>query len=70
LRSVPASGLFFFDSSFRPVPLSQQFIGVKSPNAMKRLAIMNDVAYKKVKERVQAGHQVKLAALSLFLEHF
>jgi antiviral helicase SLH1 len=26
------SGLFFFDSSFRPVPLEQHFLGVKGKN--------------------------------------
>lgn len=29
LRVNPNIGLFFFDSRFRPVPLEQQFIGVK-----------------------------------------
>jgi antiviral helicase SLH1 len=41
LRVNPYQGLFFFDSSFRPVPLEQHFIGVKgkpgSPESRKNL---------------------------------
>jgi len=29
LRVNPETGLFYFDGSYRPVPLSQQYIGVK-----------------------------------------
>ncbi|KAL0206484.1 hypothetical protein P9112_001791 [Eukaryota sp. TZLM1-RC] len=28
---VPSSGVFYFDPSFRPVPLTQYFVGVKKP---------------------------------------
>ena len=52
-------GLFYFDSSFRPVPLEQHFIGVKgkpnSPTAKKNL---DRVVYEKVSELVREGHQV------------
>ena len=30
------TGLFFFDSSYRPVPLQQSFVGVKEKNPFKR----------------------------------
>ncbi|KAG9102344.1 hypothetical protein FRC06_002103 [Ceratobasidium sp. 370] len=52
-------GLFYFDSSFRPVPLEQHFLGIKgkpgSPAARKNL---DEVTFEKVSELVQEGHQV------------
>ena len=49
----PASGLFFFDGSFRPCPLQQQYIGVTERKPLKRLQVMNDITYEKVLQ--QAG---------------
>ncbi|KAH8106105.1 Sec63-domain-containing protein [Cristinia sonorae] len=53
------TGLFYFDSSFRPVPLEQHFIGIKgkagSPQSRKNL---DKVTYEKVAELVKEGHQV------------
>ncbi|EMD40635.1 hypothetical protein CERSUDRAFT_130708 [Gelatoporia subvermispora B] len=52
-------GLFYFDSSFRPVPLEQHFIGVRgkpgSPQSRKNL---DRVTFEKVSELVREGHQV------------
>ncbi|QRW15988.1 DEAD/DEAH box helicase [Rhizoctonia solani] len=52
-------GLFYFDSSFRPVPLEQHFLGIKgksgSPMAKKNL---DEVTFEKVSELVKEGHQV------------
>ncbi len=39
LRVDPAKGLFYFDNSFRPVPLQQQYIGITEKKAIKRLAV-------------------------------
>lgn len=50
LRVDPAQGLYFFDNSFRPVPLEQQFIGVTEKKAVKRFQIMNEIVYEKVME--------------------
>eukprot|EP00794_Sanderia_malayensis_P005235 gene5235-5896_t len=50
LRVDPAKGLFFFDNSFRPVPLEQQYVGVTEKKALKRFQVMNDVVYDKVME--------------------
>ena len=36
LRVDPAKGLFFFDNSFRPVPLEQTYVGVTEKKAAKR----------------------------------
>ena len=43
-------GLFFFDSTYRPVPLEQQYIGITEKKAVKRFQIMNDLVYEKVME--------------------
>lgn len=50
LRVDPAQGLYFFDNSFRPVPLEQQFIGITEKKAVKRFQIMNEIVYEKVME--------------------
>ncbi|WVF70387.1 hypothetical protein IAT40_005177 [Kwoniella sp. CBS 6097] len=48
LRVDPKKGLFFFDASYRPVGLKQQFIGVTEKKAIKRFQVMNEVCYEKV----------------------
>lgn len=58
LRVNPAIGLFFFDSRFRPIPLSQQFIGVKSLKTMQALNDMNTVCYEKCIDQLRNGKQV------------
>lgn len=39
LRVDPAKGLFYFDNSFRPVPLEQTYIGVTEKKALKRFQV-------------------------------
>lgn len=52
-------GLFYFDSSFRPVPLEQHFIGVRGkPNSPQSRKNLDFVTFEKVKELVLQGHQV------------
>ncbi|KAL3734464.1 hypothetical protein ACJRO7_023766 [Eucalyptus globulus] len=41
-------GLFYFDNSYRPVPLSQQYIGITVRKPLQRFQLMNDVCYEKV----------------------
>jgi len=53
LRVNPEKGLFFFDSSYRPVPLQQQYIGITEKKALKRFQLMNEICYEKVLQ--QAG---------------
>jgi pre-mRNA-splicing helicase BRR2 len=53
LRVEPDKGLFFFDNSYRPVPLQQQYIGVTEKKALKRFQLMNEICYEKVLQ--QAG---------------
>lgn len=43
-------GLFYFDNSFRPVALEQQYIGVTEKKALKRFQVMNEIVYEKVME--------------------
>ena len=52
-RVTPEKGLYYFDNSFRPVPLEQQYIGITEKKALKRFQLMNEITYEKVVE--QAG---------------
>jgi len=47
LRVKPEKGLFFFDHSYRPVPLQMQYIGITERNAFKRFQLQNDICYEK-----------------------
>ena len=58
LRVNPQQGLFFFDGRFRPVPLSQTFVGIKTTNRLQQLKDMEDVCYEKVLKNICRGHQV------------
>ncbi|EEY19053.1 ATP-dependent DNA helicase MER3 [Verticillium alfalfae VaMs.102] len=52
-------GLFYFDASFRPVPLEQHFIGVKGKAGSKQSKEnLDNVAFDKVKEMLEQGHQI------------
>lgn len=55
---VPKKGLFHFDASFRPCPLSQQFCGITEKGSIKNLNAQNIACYDKVLESVLEGHQV------------
>ena len=48
LRVDVDRGLFFFDNSFRPVPLEQQYVGITEKKAVKRFQVMNEIVYEKV----------------------
>ncbi|KAB2579921.1 putative helicase mug81 [Lasiodiplodia theobromae] len=53
------AGLFYFDASFRPVPLEQHFVGVKGkPGTAKSRENLDNVSYEKVKAMLQQGHQI------------
>ncbi|TXG51591.1 hypothetical protein EZV62_024115 [Acer yangbiense] len=57
LRVNPEMGLFFFDSSYRPVPLAQQYIGISEQNFKARNDLLNEICYKKVVDSLRQGHQ-------------
>jgi antiviral helicase SLH1 len=53
------AGLFYFDASFRPVPLEQHFIGVKGkPGSKQSRENIDEVAFEKVRDMLELGHQV------------
>ena len=54
---VTKNGLFVFDQSFRPIPLTQRFVGVTETNAMKRLALMAEITYEKCAGALRGGKQ-------------
>ena len=57
LRVKPDKGLFYFDNSFRPCPLAQQYIGVSVKKPLQRFQLMNEICYTKVMEAA-GKHQV------------
>ncbi|CAI5769878.1 activating signal cointegrator 1 complex subunit 3 [Podarcis lilfordi] len=58
LHVNPYIGLFYFDGRFRPVPLGQTFLGIKTTNKVQQLNNMDEVCYENVLKQVTAGHQV------------
>ena len=48
LRVKHDVGLFYFDNSFRPCPLAQQYIGVTVKKPLQRFKLMNEICYQKV----------------------
>ncbi|XP_062161026.1 DExH-box ATP-dependent RNA helicase DExH12-like [Alnus glutinosa] len=57
LRVDLEKGLYHFDNSYRPVPLSQQYIGITVKKPLQRFQLMNDVCYEKVMG-VAGKHQI------------
>eukprot|EP00850_Spirogloea_muscicola_P003370 SM000013S26539 [mRNA] locus=s13:882491:898189:- [translate_table: standard] len=57
LRVNLDTGLFFFDGSYRPVPLAQQYIGVSEQNFVLRNSLMNEICFNKVMEAVKKDQQ-------------
>ncbi|EGC38998.1 DEAD/DEAH box helicase [Dictyostelium purpureum] len=53
---VEPEGVFYFDQSYRPIPLEQQYIGI-SDKGIKQLQLLNDITYRKVSERA-GEHQI------------
>ncbi|KAI3404130.2 mug81 [Candida oxycetoniae] len=52
-------GMFYFDSSFRPIPLQQQILGVRGKSGSKfARENLNKVSYNKLAEYVSQGLQV------------
>ena len=53
------AGLFYFDASFRPVPLEQHFIGVKGkPGTKTQRENLDATTFEKMKDMLSLGHQV------------
>lgn len=49
LRVKPDKGLFYFDNSFRPCPLAQQYIGITVRKPLQRFQLMNEICYSKAR---------------------
>lgn len=47
LRIQPETGLFYFDNSFRPVALEQQYIGVTEKKVLKKADVLDEIVYEK-----------------------
>lgn len=61
LRVNRYAGLFYFDSSFRPVPLEQHFMGVKGkPGSPQARANLDKAAFIKVQKLLEEGHQIMI----------
>lgn len=58
LRVPLDRGLFYFDSSYRPVPLQQVFVGVTDQKALTRAKHMDQICFDKVCESAKREHQV------------
>ncbi|THH12262.1 hypothetical protein EW145_g150 [Phellinidium pouzarii] len=59
LRVSRQTGLFYFDASFRPIPLEQHFLGVRGkPNSAQARKNLDRVTYERVSALVAQGHQV------------
>lgn len=48
-------GLFFFDGSYRPCPLAQQYIGINIKKPLQRFQLMNEICYSKVGGRLHGA---------------
>ena len=58
LRVNPWRGMFYFDGSFRPVPLTQSFVGVKGRNVGQVRQETERICYERMRENLLGGHQV------------
>ena len=58
LRVKPDKGLFFFDHSYRPVPLQMQYIGITERNAFKRVQLQNEICYEKAIDQRRERYQL------------
>lgn len=50
---VPSRNIFYFDGSFRPVPLSLEYIGITERKRFKQMILTKEILYRKVIERVK-----------------
>lgn len=58
LRVNPTNGLFFFGNEYRPVPLTQFYLGVKGKNMIQRKRDMIEIALEKTQQSVADLNQV------------
>lgn len=54
------NGILYFDTRYRPVPLTQTFIGVYDNNSLRLRNSMDRVCFEKCRTSVKNGHQVMI----------
>ncbi|EGR33237.1 hypothetical protein IMG5_058570 [Ichthyophthirius multifiliis] len=54
IRVNVRSGLFYFDHTYRPIPLEQVYVGITEKKAVKRMMLMNEILYEKVVQRASS----------------
>jgi pre-mRNA-splicing helicase BRR2 len=42
---VRKEGLFFFDQSYRPIPLEQRYIGITEKKGVRKMLLLNEILY-------------------------
>uniref|UniRef100_A0A453INB6 RNA helicase n=1 Tax=Aegilops tauschii subsp. strangulata TaxID=200361 RepID=A0A453INB6_AEGTS len=67
LRVNADTGLFYFDSSYRPVPLAQQYIGITERDYAKRNDLFNSICYDKVSFLLYRSSIWILSFIQIFL---
>lgn len=60
LRVNLNEGLFYFDNRFRPVPLTQTFIGVRAPESNNQSKCMDKICYNLIMQYVQQSKQLMI----------
>eukprot|EP00579_Thalassiosira_antarctica_P032956 CAMPEP_0201991530 /NCGR_PEP_ID=MMETSP0905-20130828/340_1 /ASSEMBLY_ACC=CAM_ASM_000554 /TAXON_ID=420261 /ORGANISM="Thalassiosira antarctica, Strain CCMP982" /LENGTH=2336 /DNA_ID=CAMNT_0048545961 /DNA_START=59 /DNA_END=7069 /DNA_ORIENTATION=- len=58
LRVDPEKGMFFFDHTYRPVPLQMQYLGITERNAFRRFQLQNEICYEKAVGQRKSGNQM------------
>ena len=58
LRVSPNNGLYYFDQSYRPVPLKQIYCGVTEKKGVRKMMMVNEILYEKVIERVANNQMI------------
>jgi len=58
LQVNPKKGLFYFDSSYRPIPLKQTFLGICEKKGIKKMTLTSELTYAKTVEKVSENKQV------------
>ena len=61
LKVNPSTGLFHFGAAYRPVPLTQTFIGVTKKDVKERNTTFLNIAYAKALDAIRRGKQVRTA---------
>lgn len=45
---VKKEGLFYFDQSYRPIPLEQRYVGITEKKGVRKMLLLNEILYEKV----------------------